>query len=216
MSAVRIGPVKRYVQYGCGFSAPLEWVNYDASPTLRFEKFPLIGRLYTRNNQRFPSNVLYGDIVKGLPETNESCEGIYCSHILEHLSYTDFKKALSNTYRILKPGGLFRCVVPDLKQAAINYLASYDHEPAPAHQFLKNTMLGASQRVNDLPSLAKSFLGNSKHLWMWDEKTLAFELKKVGFLEIRNCIFNDSTDTRFSFVEEEGRFYQAVAIECRK
>jgi hypothetical protein len=30
-----------YVQYGCGYSAPNSWVNFDASPTLRFERIPI-------------------------------------------------------------------------------------------------------------------------------------------------------------------------------
>ena len=66
--------MKGYVQYGCGFTAPAEWVNYDASPTLRFERLPVLGKLYTRNKQRFPDNVKYGDIVKGLPEKADSCD----------------------------------------------------------------------------------------------------------------------------------------------
>ena len=78
---------KLYVQFGCGLSAPKEWLNFDSSLTLRFEKIPLLGKLYSKNEFRFPSNVLFGDIVKGLPKImNNSCDGIYCSHILEHLS----------------------------------------------------------------------------------------------------------------------------------
>jgi len=56
-----------YVQYGCGFCAPKDWTNFDSSPTLRWERLPVIGKLYTKNSQRFPLGVLYGDIVKGLP-----------------------------------------------------------------------------------------------------------------------------------------------------
>jgi hypothetical protein len=61
-----------YIQYGCGWSAPVEWTNFDASPTLRFERLPLIGSFYTKNKQRFPANVRYGDIVSGLPVPNDS------------------------------------------------------------------------------------------------------------------------------------------------
>ena len=66
------------VQYGCGFSAPENWINYDSSPTLRFEKMPLIGTLYTRRSKdkqnRFPKNVLYGDIIKGLPHKENTVD----------------------------------------------------------------------------------------------------------------------------------------------
>ena len=34
-----------YVQYGCGLSAPHEWLNFDASPILRLQKLPLLGQL---------------------------------------------------------------------------------------------------------------------------------------------------------------------------
>ena len=77
---------KLCVQYGCGWYAPEGWRNFDASPTLRFERIPLLGRLYTKNTERFPENVEYGDIVAGLPISDNSCQAVYCSHILEHLA----------------------------------------------------------------------------------------------------------------------------------
>ena len=49
--------MKTYVQYGCGFDAPDGWINYDASPTLFFERIPVLGRLYTKNERRFPNIV---------------------------------------------------------------------------------------------------------------------------------------------------------------
>src|SRR5438046_2163574 len=114
---------KLYVQYGCGLSAPADWKNYDTSPTLRIQKIPVLGKLIgSRMSPVFPSNVLYGDIVKGLPVSNTSCDAVYCSHVLEHLSLNDFRVALANTYRILKPGGTFRCVVPDLEAITRSYL----------------------------------------------------------------------------------------------
>ncbi|MBB3057109.1 class I SAM-dependent methyltransferase [Mucilaginibacter gotjawali] len=208
--------MKRYVQYGCGFSAPGEWVNYDASPTLRFERLPIFGRLYTRNKQRFPANVKYGDIVKGLPEQPGSCDAVYCSHILEHLAYEDFLTALKNTFNILKPGGTFRGVVPDLKAAVQDYISGYDTTEAPANELMHDTMLGVENRPKSLSSNIKGMYGNSKHLWMWDYKSLEYELKKAGFINIRPCTFGDSGDPVFKFVEEEGRFYKAAAFDCQK
>ncbi len=208
--------MKRYVQYGCGFTAPAEWVNYDASPTLRFERMPILGKLYTRNQQRFPPNVKFGDIVKGLPEKQEGCDGIYCSHILEHLAYDDFITALKNTYVYLKPGGVFRAVVPDLQAAVRKYIGQYEELDAPANELMRNTMLGTESRPKSISSTIKSMYGNSKHLWMWDYKSLAFELKKAGFQNIRECRFGDSEDPLFSLVEEESRFFEAAAFECYK
>jgi hypothetical protein len=183
---------------------------------MRFERLPVLGKLYTRNKQRFPANVKYGDIVKGLPEAADSCEAVYCSHILEHLAYEDFLTALRNTYKILKPGGTFRGVVPDLKAAVMAYVDDFDKLEAPANELMRNTMLGVENRPKNMSGKVKNLYGNSKHLWMWDYKTLAFELKKVGFTDIGPCTFGDSADPMFSFVEEADRFNQAAAFNCKK
>ena len=208
--------MKRYVQYGCGFTAPSGWINYDASPTLRYERFPVIGKFYTRNKQRFPENVRFGDIVKGLPEGPESCDAVYCSHILEHLAYHDFEIALKNTYKILKPGGIFRGVVPDLRAAVDIYIKEYDQSDSPASELMRSTMLGVEDRGKGFRSILTGLLGNSKHLWMWDYPSLQYELKKAGFRNIRPCVFADSADDYFGLVEEESRFNGAACFECQK
>jgi SAM-dependent methyltransferase len=209
---------KNYVQFGCGLSAPKEWTNFDVSPTLRIQKSPIIGTvLRSKFNTMFPSNVLYGDIIKGLPIDNNSCDGLYCSHVLEHLSLQDFRLALRNSFNVLKKGGTFRCVVPDLEFSARSYIKDLDNGNNLASlNFINNTLLGLKERPRGLNGFLRSFFGNSHHLWMWDSKSLSEELKNVGFTQIRDCIFNDSKDEMFKYVEEVGRFENAVAIECRK
>ena len=203
-----------YLQFGCGFDAPEGWVNYDASPTLFFERIPLLGGLYTRNEKRFPKNVRWGNIVKGLPEQRESVTGIFCSHILEHLSLEDCRKAIRNTYDYLKPGGVFRLVVPDLEYAIIQYIE--DKTNQAGQKFLETTMLGLRARGNLVKRIVESALGNSKHQWMWDEKGLAHELVATGFQKIRRAKFGDSHDSRFLEVERESRFVNCLAIEALK
>jgi len=208
----------KFVQYGCGIKAPVEWINYDASPTLSVQKMFLLGTIVKKYlNVVFPDNVKYGDIIKGLPEPDNSCAGVYCSHTLEHLSLEDFRKALRNTYKILKPGGVFRCVVPDFEWAARVYIKAYDDGNAGASlDFLNETLLGTHQRKRGIKGILTSVFGNSRHLWMWDKKSLARELGEAGFRDIRTCSFNDAESTMFTQVEEKGRFLNAVAIECRK
>lgn len=203
-----------YVQYGCGFSAPTGWVNFDGSPTLRFERILGVGRLYTRNAARFPANVRYGDIVTGLPLKPDSCVGIYCSHVLEHLALEDLSFALSNTFSYLKKGGTFRLVLPDLEQLAREYIAS--DSPAAAHHFMESACLGQTRRTRGLSGLLGSWLGNSAHLWMWDEKTMTEALRQHGFSAIRRCSFGDAADLKFREVEEEVRFTGCLAMECTK
>jgi predicted SAM-dependent methyltransferase len=205
----------QYVQYGCGWSAPDGWLNFDCSPTLKFERLPLIGRLYTRNVGRFPAAVRIGDIVKGLPIGKGSCDGIYCSHVLEHLCLEDFHVALQRTYEYLKPGGTFRFVLPDLNYLARTYLN--DPNSNAASEFMIHSALGQKTRFRGLRGMLRSWLGNSSHLWMWDDKAMRAELEKQGFKNIRRAAFNDSEDPMFKLAEHPDRFGEKnLAMECRK
>jgi len=206
-----------YVQYGCGFSAPKEWLNFDASMTLRWERAPLIGRMYTKNPQRFPANVQCGDIVKGLPLSAGSCKGVFASHVLEHLALQDFHRALENTKRILTAGGIFRLIVPDLEWAANEYarrVASGD--PNANAFFLGATLLGEETRRRGAIGFVHAFLRTSRHLWMWDAASLGNALSEHGFVGIRRCCFADCEDRMFGLVEDQGRFEHAVAMEARR
>ena len=211
---------KLYVQYGCGpFSAPDGWMNFDASPTLRIQQLPVIGKLLKgKMHVTFPQDVLLGDILKGLPGVGENCcDGVYCSHVLEHLSYDDCLLAVKNTHRILKPGGHFRCVVPDLEAAAREYVEDLANRDLEANtKFLEKTMLGKKQRQRGIKNLLQSTLGNSEHLYMWDTLSLTHILQMAGFSSVRTCRFNDCEDGMFKLVEEPSRFENAVALEAVK
>ncbi len=210
---------KKYVQYGCGLQAPKEWLNFDASPTLRIQKIPIIGKIISSKlNVIFPSNVLYGDIIKGLPgiEPN-SCDGVFCSHVLEHLSLSDFRVALQNTYEILKPGGIFRCILPDLEKAAKHYLSELSNNNSEASiSFLSETMLGSVKRYRGLKALLTFYFGNSQHLFMWDRLSLESELRKAGFQRIQLSNYNESKDEMFKLTEVKGRFENAICFEVEK
>jgi SAM-dependent methyltransferase len=203
-----------YIQYGCGLCAPKLWRNFDSSPTLRFERLPIVGRFYTRNDVRFPNNVEFGDILKGLPVGKDSCDAVYCSHVLEHLSLQDFRIALQNTFEMLRPNGVFRFVVPDLAVSITKYIESDD--PSASIFFLKETLLGRETRKRGFAGLVGLWLGNSEHLWMWDFKSLRQELLQVGFEDIRRATIGDSGDPMFGEVEESHRWRSALGINCRK
>ena len=194
--------------------APDGWVNFDASPTLRFERIPVLGRLYRKNATRFPETVHYGDIVQGLPISPDSCKGIYCSHVLEHLAFEDCLRALQNTFRYLAPGGTFRLVVPDLEGLIQAYLVS--PSGAPGDWFMEVSGLGSVRRPRTFRALLIDWLGNSRHLWLWDERSMSSALTKAGFKQIRRASFGDASDSRFSEVEDVARFEGCLAMECTK
>jgi hypothetical protein len=203
-----------YVHYGCGFCAPASWRNFDASPTLRFERIPIIGTLYSRNASRFPENVEYGDIVRGLPVADGSCKAIYCSHVLEHLSLDEFRRALRNTRALLQDDAIFRLVMPDLEQCVKIYASSQDAEAAI--RFVSSSGLGTESRPRSPGGMLATLFGHARHHWLWDIKAARLELERSGFHKIRRAQQGDSSETRFADVEEAARWTDCLGIECRK
>lgn len=203
------------LHYGCGLNAARGWYNCDSSPTLRLQRLPLLGALFRKwLAPRFPLDVHYGDIVKGLVLESESCEAIYCCHVLEHLSLEDLRRALRNTYQYLKAGGTFRLVLPDFEQQVAAYLASSD--PAAVSNFMEYTFLGRKRRPRGIRDFLREYFGGSHHLWGWDFKGLAHELEAAGFRHIRKCQCGDAANPAFAAVEDPNRFKWSLAIECRK
>jgi SAM-dependent methyltransferase len=205
----------RFTQFGCGLCAPEGWLNFDTSPLMRLQKIPVIGKLVPSGPfGRYPKNVQYGDIVKGLPVTDESVEFLYCSHVLEHMSLEEVRRALANCYKHLQPGGIFRLVVPDLETMAKAYISS--NNPEAAHEFMRITWLGKEHRQRDILSFLKDWLAGNNHLWMFDYDSLSLELSKSGFKNIRRAGFGDSDIDIFRDVEDPERWSLELGIQCHK
>jgi SAM-dependent methyltransferase len=205
-----------FVQFGCGLCAPETWVNFDSSPAVLIEHLPIVGHLMpTGDFGGYPPNVRYADILKGLPLTDNSVDLLYCSHVLEHLTVAEVRIALKNCYQYLKPGGIFRLVLPDLEPMALDYINSQDTNAV--HDFMRLTWLGEDtpQRSN-LISTLKKWLRRDRHLWMWDYKALAKELGLVGFRQIKRVRRGDSGIPAFNLLEDPERWIYELGIQCQK
>lgn len=211
------------VQYGAGWSAADGWLNYDGSPSVWLERLPVFGGFLKVNAARFPEAILYGDVVKGLPVPPGSAKAVYASHVLEHLSFEDCKTALANTYAMLRPGGVFRLIVPDLEARGEAYLRAVRHDDAEgANNFCRSTLFGQITRPRGPLNILRSVLGNNHHLWMWDERSMHQALAAAGFVDIRRCRMGDAADPAFAAVEDAARFHDQnwdiveLAMEARR
>jgi SAM-dependent methyltransferase len=200
-------------------SAGQSWQNYDASLVLRFERIPLVGRLYTKNARRFPRNVMYGNIVNQPLCKIATADAVYCSHMLEHVPLEDMRKALANIHVMLKPSGVFRLVVPDLETRITRYVHS--GENTRAHEFVRLTGLGRIPSSATWRSKLYQVFRTSGHRWMYDWNSMHEELLRAGFIDIRRCEFGDSEIKEFAEVEDRDRFVNPLlgpelAVESRK
>ncbi|MBL9118707.1 MAG: methyltransferase domain-containing protein [Phycisphaerae bacterium] len=99
MSAAR-QPV--LLNLGCGRRRHPAWTNADLVPAT--------------------PEVLRVDLREPLPFGNGEFDGVYASHVLEHLSPARGRRLVAEIRRILKPGGTVRLVVPDLEALCRRYL----------------------------------------------------------------------------------------------
>lgn len=206
----------RYLQFGCGLCAPPGWLNFDAGPAFWIEKkLPFLKALLLKKGfPDYPANILYGDVIKGLPVAAQSVDAVYCSHVLEHLALNEFRRTLRNIYSYLIPGGVFRAVQPDLEWLAKRYVESLDSEAAS--RFMRESDLGIGDRKGGLAGMLKLLFGRSTHLWLWDYKNLARELEAAGFVDIRRAQCGDNPDVKFRDVEDSSRWENCLGVECRK
>ena len=89
---------------GGRFLTSAEWCNFD---------------FYSRSTHVQSCNFLLG-----IPLTDNSCDFVYSSHVLEHFSRDEANFLVKDMHRALRPGGLVRIVVPDLEDVCRNYLQS--------------------------------------------------------------------------------------------
>lgn len=212
---------EKFVQIGSGLSTGPSWISFDSSPTLVISKIPLLGRplLGLLKGPRWPLDIQYGDIVRGLPLPDNSCGLIFCSHTLEHLSLSDFKAAQKNIFNHLKFGGIFRCIVPDLEAYARNYLQKIkmkDESGSAAINFMRNTSLGCENSRSGFWARLREAVSNSRHQWMWDKQTLIEFLASQGFKDIQQRNFGEWASPHFEEIETPERHIDSICLECRK
>lgn len=92
---------------------------------------------YARIRQLDPDTILW-DLKKGIPFADGIFDGVYHCHLLEHIDREDAPYFLQECFRVLRPGGILRIVVPDLGALARRYIACMDRLPDKA---TRNTLL---------------------------------------------------------------------------
>lgn len=197
------------IHIGCEFKIGKGWKNYDVTYVAIFEKIPIIGNLIKINSKKYPKEVIYGDIAKSILCNENEADNIFCCHTLEHMPLENMVDALKNIYKMLKPGGTFRLIVPNLRTRAEHYIKNQN-----ADYFLETIGMGQKKNNKKILDKLRNLFGNSSHKWMYDEKSITKYLIDSGFKNIRPCKFGDSGIEVFKEVEELKRFIEGDFIEC--
>jgi len=115
-----------------------------------------------------------------LPFAAGSAEVVYSSHMLEHLTREEAQAFLNEAFRILRPGGWLRLVVPDLRRRAESYVSG----ATGADEFVESLIMATPRPRTLLERVTFALTGPRHHLWMYDATSLARQLRASGFTTV--------------------------------
>ncbi len=177
------------VNFGCGANpgpGDSGYLNIDGSLTLQLAKLPLPAAAFGKRAgfvRSIRANRIRYGTANGLTLPANSIEGFYASHVLEHLSRHDCENLLARVLGWLKPSGVLRVALPDLKRSATAYVAG----STDASQFVSSTHL-----AEDALRWWEVVFGHSKHRWMYDAESFSQVLVRLGFHDVRERSFGES------------------------
>jgi SAM-dependent methyltransferase len=190
------------------------WNNVDFSWLIRFSKHPHVSRLLHRVGVlstfryerilRIDPHAIQWDLRRGIPFADKTFDGVYHSHVLEHIDRDAAPKFLAECFRVLKPGGILRVVVPDLEQLVQDYLRQIDNmqcSQGDIEELYRATEEIFDQMVRRVPKarigapwivriMETILVGDTEragilHRWMYDRFSLADLISRVGFSNVR-------------------------------
>ncbi len=165
---------------GCGTCTPRGWVNVDYAVGARLARVPALRRACRALglfHLDWPAGIVIHDLRKPFPWPSGSAEAVYSSHTLEHLSRSQGRQFVLECHRVLRPGGVLRLVVPDLRACVDRYLEG----KVDAGEFLAT--LGVDTEVPGEGWLRRWLAPHVRfpHRCMYDGETLPALLREVGF-----------------------------------
>jgi len=200
----------------CGTKMNQGWTNVDFSPYVRLRKYMPFAKILYKTGllsslrwERLcavdPETVCW-DLRKGLPWEANTFDVVYHSHFLEHIPKAAVVPFLLECYRVLKPNGILRVVVPDLHHAIELYNESWgklDSNQASVYeiheksiealydQMVRTTATGLNEQTNKLTIFLEKRIRSSPdktgelHRWMYDRYSLCQRLERAGYSGIQ-------------------------------
>lgn len=176
-----------YLNIGCGSNVVSNFINLD------YEWRPGIDICW--------------DITKRLPLEDSSILGIFSEHCLEHIPFQSAIFHLGECYRILKPNGTMRLIVPDTEK----YIDIYVQKKLGKDiEFPYQT----ESEKTPIMSLNRVFR-NHGHCYAYDYETLVELIKNSGFSSVTKVDFRKGEESDL-FLDSEWRAVESIYLEIKK
>jgi len=212
---------------GCGDIRPTGWVNIDSSLNANIQRIPYLGKLLSKvmglkeyNN----SNLVYMNLNSRWMYKDNSIDIVYSSHLFEHLTLKSANLYLSEAYRVLKPEGVLRIVVPDLYKICRKYIDEYNNDSFSGNStdfIMWAINMHKEGQYGNIGLIKKLFLEIQgyphQHKYMYDDKSLFSLVETCGFKDINFYSYGVSGSIE-DIVSLEGtkESYLSIYLEAKK
>lgn len=180
------------------------WMEKRAAPAGK--RLVHLGCGENRLNGWFNADLPHFDITRPLPWDDETVDGLFLEHVIEHVSPTQACGFLREARRILKPGGTLRLAFPDVvriaERATPEYLA-----------FLQRKGWGDGSPGSAVTNIVE----NHGHAAVWSLPTLTVVLKALGF-EVEPAALGTSRNDDMTHLERHdsqlGSAFNELETSC--
>lgn len=190
----------RKLQLGSGLKLLDGWLNTDCSLVF--------------------NSPCFLDVTREFPITDGQFDYVFTEHLIEHLTFKEGQNLLRESFRVLKSGGKIRVACPDL----IKVVSLYARPQTEAQkQYIKHCV---DHSLADIGVYNECFVINNAvrnwgHKFLYDEETMRFAMKRVGFKDVVRCEVCVSTDQVLQNLEShepgyEAKVFETIVMEARK
>jgi len=146
------------------------------------------------------------DFTRPLPFDVDSFEGVFCEHVLEHFSFGEGVALAADVYRILRPGGCFRVIVPDAELIMRRYF------DAPSELIARRGTSGetAMEVVNTY------FRQRYEHQFLYDCGTMQKMLLRAGFDQVTRASFGRGIFCEPLVLDDQKYEWESLYVEARR
>lgn len=135
---------------------------------------------------------------------------VYASHMMEHLSRPEARRFLAEARRVLKPDGILRLVLPDMRLLVEAYLGDHDCD-----QFVERTLLANESDGTFGWHVRLLLFGYRGHRWMYDVPSAIALLAENGFTDIHALNAGETIIPEPGHLDLSERAEESLYIEAR-
>lgn len=183
---------KEYLDLGCGPNTHSDFINLD--------------------DRWRPEIDVCWDLTRGLPLRSQSVRGIFTEHCLEHLPFEAVDYVLSECWRVLRPDGTIRIVVPDGELYLTRYARIAEGEKGIELPNSEDDSYGGL--YSPIMSVNRIFRAHG-HRFIYDFDTFRQLLTKNDFMNVEKESFGSGRDQKL-LIDTESRAVESLYVEASK